>query len=365
MYHGFKDVWIMKYIFVHGLSGWGSYDRNNKRMPYWGMRNGDLMKQLAEKGFDAYSASVSPYGSAYDRACELYAQLFGKITDYGKVHSAIYGNERFGPDFRGRALVNGMAEDEKLVLLGHSFGGATIRVFADLMEHGSRQEMSEDSSDLFAGGKADRIFALVALAAPHNGTTAYDLYKDPDFDAESIKGTVLENMAAKIMGMVDDPGKKVIYEDSAAFDMHIDNALKLNEKLRLNKDIYYFSQPCQITRDNGDGTYSAVEEKTEMMFRRTARRMGAYIGKTKGGYVIDESWRPSDGLVNTVSAMYPFFDPHKSFDRDRIEKGIWNVFDVFYGDHMSLQGGMMKKIEILPYYLDLLRMIETLSGKMF
>ena len=34
-----------KYIFVHGLSGWGSYDEAYVKMPYWGMRNGDLMQQ--------------------------------------------------------------------------------------------------------------------------------------------------------------------------------------------------------------------------------------------------------------------------------------------------------------------------------
>ena len=32
-----------EYIFVHGLSGWGSYDKSYKRMPYWGMFCGDLM----------------------------------------------------------------------------------------------------------------------------------------------------------------------------------------------------------------------------------------------------------------------------------------------------------------------------------
>ena len=55
----------LQYIFVHGLSGWGSYDDRYRRMPYWGMRNGDLIGQLKEAGYDACSASVSPYGSAY------------------------------------------------------------------------------------------------------------------------------------------------------------------------------------------------------------------------------------------------------------------------------------------------------------
>ncbi len=72
------------YVFVHGLSGWGHYDFQNKFIPYWGMKNGSLMKQLKKQGFKAYDASVAPQGSAWDRACELYAQLTGTRTDYGK-----------------------------------------------------------------------------------------------------------------------------------------------------------------------------------------------------------------------------------------------------------------------------------------
>ena len=89
----------LKYVFVHGLSGWGSYDKADKRMPYWGMRNGSLIEFLGKKGYDCYSASVDPIGSARDRACELYAQLYGKRVDYGKAHSEKYGHERFGRDF--------------------------------------------------------------------------------------------------------------------------------------------------------------------------------------------------------------------------------------------------------------------------
>ena len=60
----------LKFVFVHGLSGWGSYDKAYRRLPYWGMRGGDLMGFLRVKGFDCYAASVSPTGSAWDRACD-------------------------------------------------------------------------------------------------------------------------------------------------------------------------------------------------------------------------------------------------------------------------------------------------------
>ena len=73
----------LQYIFVHGLSGWGSYDAAYRRMPCWGMRGGDLIVFLRGKGFDCYAASVAPTGSARDRACELYAQLAGTRVDYG------------------------------------------------------------------------------------------------------------------------------------------------------------------------------------------------------------------------------------------------------------------------------------------
>lgn len=78
---------MLQFIFVHGLSGWGSYDPVYKRMPYWGMRGGDLISYLSKNGFSSHAASVSPTGSAWDRACELYAQLTGTRVDYGAEHS--------------------------------------------------------------------------------------------------------------------------------------------------------------------------------------------------------------------------------------------------------------------------------------
>ena len=92
----------LQFVFVHGLSGWGSYDERYRRMPYWGMRGGDLMAALRGEGYDCYAASVVPTGSAWDRACELYAQIAGTRTDYGAAHSGRFRHERYGPDFSAR-----------------------------------------------------------------------------------------------------------------------------------------------------------------------------------------------------------------------------------------------------------------------
>lgn len=86
-------------VFVHGYMGWGSFDVPYKAVPYWGMFTGDLLKRLQMQGFECHAASVAPQGSAWDRACELYAQLAGVRTDYGAAHAARFHHDRFGPDF--------------------------------------------------------------------------------------------------------------------------------------------------------------------------------------------------------------------------------------------------------------------------
>ncbi|MBQ1481975.1 MAG: hypothetical protein IIZ28_00235 [Erysipelotrichaceae bacterium] len=350
----------LKFIFVHGLSGWGSYDERYARMPYWGMRNGDLMRQLKDAGFDVYCASVSPQGSAYDRACELYAQLAGEKTDYGIRHCQRYGHERFGPDFTSRPLIDDFGSSS-LVLLGHSFGGATIRMFARIMEYGIKEECTEGGSSFFAGGMKERIFALVCLAAPHNGTTAYDMYEDESFDPQAIKGTLIERLAARLMSKADTPQTPLPFNDCAAYDMHIDNAMKLNAQMPLSSDIYYFSQPCRITRQDVQGNEVPDARRTEVLYSRSSKRMGAYSGKTRGGLSIDERWRANDGLVNTLSSMYPSGDPHCDLDEKDIRKGIWNVLKTYDGDHMSLQGGLLIRNEVFTYYKDLLSLIGSLN----
>lgn len=321
------------YVFVHGLQGWGQYDAQYRLMPYWGMFGGDLMKKLDSKGFNCYAASVAPSSSAWDRACELYAQLTGTVTDYGKAHSEKHNHERFGKDFTGKALISEFDKEHKINLLGHSFGGATIRVFATLMAKGDEEEMNatpeNEISPLFTGGKADFIYSLTTLAAPSNGTTAYSA---PSTDT-----------------------------DSAAYDMYIDNAMALNERMVTSEETYYFAIPCSATTKQEDGTHKADSAIMESMFRSSADEMGKYTGVTEGGFIFGEEWLENDGLVNTVSAMAPSSAPSQQYDEGNVTAGIWNVMPVYRGDHMSLQGGMMKtNMQIFDLYIGHLGMINSL-----
>lgn len=356
----------LKFVFVHGLSGWGSYDRINSFFPYWGLSQGSIIKYLNRQGYDSYAASVAPTGSAWDRACELYAQLTGTVVDYGLEHSTRCNHERFGRDFSTEPLLENF-DESTIVLLGHSFGGATIRLFSEILGNGweaEREATDEaDLSDFFKGGQKDRLFALVTLAAPSNGTTAYDMYEDPSFDVDSIE---IPEKYLKSGGMVSKGTKATedgrIKEDYAAFDMHIDNAYAMNEKITTFEDVYYFAYPCSSTEKDADGNYVPNGDITENMFMKSAILMSQYTGKTAGGIVIDESWLSNDGLVNEISAKTPSSAPGVDYTEGmEMEPGIWHVMPTVIGDHMSLQGGMTKRVNQKPFYLEMVKMIAELN----
>ena len=352
-----------KYIFVHGLSGWGSYDTANKFVKYWGVQNGDLLKYLNEAGFDCYAASVAPTGSAWDRACELYAQLTGSVTDYGEEHSKRCNHGRYGPDFTKKPLIDKWDSENKINLLGHSFGGATVRLLAELMANGSKAEQSaakkEELSPLFEGGKGDWIYSITALAAPHNGTSAYNAGDAADVDDElTFKQKMMSGIVSGASG---DKKDDRIDSDYASHDLQIDRALELNKSISTLENTYYFSFPCSSTDKAEDGTYRPDDKITETMFIKSARLMGLCTGKTDGGFEITEEWLENDGLVNVISARAPFDAPQKEFEEGNVKTGEWNIMPTYRGDHMSLQGGFFKKnSDVKAFYIKHLTMINSL-----
>ena len=356
----------IKYIFVHGLSGYGSYDAQYEFIPYWGMTTGDVMLYLNNIGYESYAASVDPTGSAWDRACELYAQLYGTRVDYGEEHSKRCNHARYGEDYTGKALLKDF-EGSRFVLIGHSFGGATIRLFSEILVNGSKEEIAYTAdgslSDFFKGGNGDGLVAIVTLAAPTNGTTAYDLYEDPAFDQSAIDipeeylkngDTVSRNIRNKNDGRID--------SDHAGYDMHIDNALALNATITTFDNVYYFAIPYVSTEEKEGGGYYPNPAITESIFMKGAINMASYTGYTKGGFKLDESWQPNDGLVNTISAGAPFGEESLAYTEDAaLKPGVWYVFPTVTGDHMAPQGGLTKRVSVKPFYRKLCKMLAGLE----
>lgn len=344
------------YVFVHGLGGWGEYDPHYDLFPYWGVLGGDLMKYLNARGFNCAAASVAQNGSAWDRCCELYAQLTGTVTDYGAEHSKTHHHPRFGKSFRGRALIDKWDSVNKINLMGHSFGGATCMMLSELMAYGSEKEMKatekDDISPLFTGGKADWIYSVTALSAPLNGTTA--VYCKDVINARKNK-TFRQFLVVTSIGNLAGP----IYDgrtedDCAAFDMEIDNAMDMCRGWKYCSEQYYFSLPTCMTQTDENGVTTANLNDFEYIYSAAAQEMAAYKGVTPKGTVIDEQWQPNDGLVNTISARAPFNASTADYNGGRAAKGIWNVYPVYRGDHMALMGGLLHNNPIRETYIEMM-----------
>ncbi len=345
------EEWKTNYnfVFVHGLSGWGSYDIANSFVRYWGMFSGDIFGTLEKQGFHCYAASVDPTGSAWDRACELYAQLTGTRVDYGKAHSERCTHDRYGRDYSKKPLLPAWDSENKINLLGHSFGGATVRLLSRLLAEGSEEERAatdeSELSDLFTGGKADWIYSITTLSAPHNGTTAYDI----THGGEDVVGPTNDNPTGVIrsffsnminLGTRPMPSGRA-EEDQAKYDMFIDNAIALNGTIPTLPDVYYFSVTT-IATDEKDGVQVPDQSVMEEMFVGSSELIGKFTGETPNGVVLDETWQPNDGLVNVISGRAPFGAPQKDYDENDVPTGVWNILPEVRGDHTAFMGGVVR-----------------------
>lgn len=388
------------YVLVHGLGGWGEGNGINEVAEYWGASTGDLSAFLQEQGYKVYEPSVGPFSSTWDRVCELYAQLTGTTVDYGEAHSKEHNHERFGraytqPLFEGWGKAQNARQKLKINLVGHSFGGATSRMLASLMEYGNEAEMQATgdlTSPLFTGGKGDWINSVTALCAPHNGSSLTTII-------ESIGGLAgienpieliisacfsLAGLSTPISGIYDfrldqfglgkiDGGYNEIVKsvssvlspgiDHAGYDLSPDGAAQVNEKIEMVDDVYYFSYAYCTTKQAKLLGVQVPQSSTLAILYPMALAMGAYTGTTANGIEIDQSWQPNDGLVSVVSASYPSDEPHVDFvgEVQDAQKGIWNFMGTYEGDHGTVIGLNADTQKTHDFYMTLFSSIDSLK----
>ena len=406
----FINMYKNKYpfIFVHGMMGWGEDQKTYDFMPYWGFVCGNYVKKLRKDGIEAYAPSVGPLSSAWDRACELYAQLVGGTVDYGAAHSKKCHHERFGrtydkPLFEGwgKPIKDGVIK--KIHILGHSFGGQTVRMLATLLEDGCEEERLAspgDVSPLFEGGHGDWLMSVTTLSSPHNGAT--DVHAAPGALSATVfviflATTVLANRGhgdvydinMEQFGLMKDPfhfkpEKKSFlltkkqwkaiynifrYKDTLGFAFRVDQAEQLNKTQHTTKDAYFFSIAGNGTRPMKNHPQFYVPAPIMgLPLCASAALMGFFPLKKIGGVQLDETWRESDGMVPIASARYPFGEPHVNYaDADKITKGIWHVMPDIIADHLSATGGSTyylrrkHKKEWLGYWKNHLKMLQSLE----
>ena len=364
------------FVFVHGMMGWGEDKKFYKGLPYWGMVTGNYPRRMREKGYEVYTPSVSPLGSAWDRACELYANLTGTTVDYGVAHSKEKGHNRFGETFP-EAMLPDWTPERSIHLLGHSFGGPTMRMFVELLRNGSPEERAATPagqlSPLFEGGHGDLVKSITSISGPFDGITF------PHALPRLVDGGLTYGipMVASIIGNV---GSGRVYDfqmsqwgitavkegvrfardmlnmkairhfakakDNVFADIHIPQAAEINKKLSVPAEQYLFAVTGNGTKKGKNGNWV----KAPIMifaFAPFAYSLGKFPDQTIAGVKITEGWRQNDGIVPVESGRHPTTEPWCEWEdvKDKpIQKGIWHALPTVPGDHGTVIGGSISFI---------------------
>ncbi|MCG2119780.1 YSIRK-type signal peptide-containing protein [Staphylococcus epidermidis] len=349
-------------ILVHGFNGYASGTGPiTGKGNYWGGDRLKIIQDYRAKGYNVMEASVSAFGSNYDRAVELYYYIKGRRVDYGAAHAAKYGHERYGKTYAG--AYKDWKPGQKIHLIGHSMGGQTIRYLEELLRHGSPEEVEYqkqhggDISPLYKGGQDNMISSITTIATPHNGTHAADLLGNEEiirqvaYDYARSKGNKLSHVDVGLSqwGLKQREDETLVQyiqrvkqsklwttKDNGFYDLTTEGTDILNQKTSLNPNIVYKTYQGESTRPGPNGTQKA-DVNMNIGYTLTANT----IGKVK-----DKAWRENDGLVSVISGQYPLNQAHTSAT-DQVQKGVWQVTPVKHNwDHGDFVGTDTSEVRI-------------------
>ncbi len=398
---GWDDLTQQEYpfVFVHGMGGWGAYE-TNAPMPYWGGMNFEGLKMsfgdtnivdiLNENGLEVYEASVGPFSSAWDRACELYAQLTGTVVDYGEAHSKAHNHDRYGYSYEGKALMGENWDLETPInIMGHSFGGPTVRLFASLMYYGCAEEVAatgDETSPLFTGGH-DVIHSCTTFSSPNDGTPIADFLVELKLIsliafAGNLLGVLfgdeisMWHLRFGHFGLTAKEGEERASlsisnivnfynaNDNCGYDMTIDGAKVLNEKIKIVPTTYYYSYTAIATEENAVGMQKL---NTPSLFSFSSLILSMSEGKTIDGVEMTKEWAISDGIVPYASAKCPSQDiaTAKSYSEalangEEIETGRWYMMDPLMDfQHASYMGTVGWPTSVEDFYVNFINTVNS------
>ncbi|MBR5496707.1 MAG: hypothetical protein IKV76_01860, partial [Clostridia bacterium] len=324
---------------------------------------------------------------------EVYAQLTGTVVDYGAAHSEAHCHDRYGYDYTDKCIMPEPWDTESAInLVGHSFGGPAVRLFASLIAYGDADEIAatgEDTSPLFMGGHENAIHAVVTFSGVHNGSPIANLVHDSPvmtmlFTLLNLWGsTVGRNLLMWDMQMghigltptqdeertsfsMEKVRTAVANQDNCGYDLTLRGAAELNAKIKTVENAYYYSYSCNASNKTAVNTYVPIST-TFALFIPTSIYIGALEGKTIDGIYMDETWAKNDGIVPLASALYPSTeaDTARSYEEavnagEEIEPGRWYYMPIMEGfDHFDFCGTIDYPTSFEDFYCTL---VETVNA---
>ncbi len=354
-------------VLVHGFFGWGNDEMGSYK--YWGGKK-DIQKMLQDRGYNVINVSVGPISSNWDRAVEIFYQLKGGQIDYGLNHSKEYGLIRKPNDKIYNGLYPDWGSDNPLHFIGHSMGGQTIRMLQYLLETefyiDSSTKIKEDS-ELLGQSNKGWISSITSLATPHNGSTLVDIvtkmfpfiqyfiglagvvgtdFYDFDLSQWGLNRFEKESWQDYVQRMRGHPAWRT--KNISSWDLSLDGASELNDKLITNPNIYYFSYSFSATTKDELSGYHIPRKDVFLLIRSRAKLLGSQIVFQSDGSQTDSTWWENDGIVNYKSMRGPIGKSKKPLifsynDSTKIKPGIWNSFKKINLDHYQSVGHMVSK----------------------
>jgi triacylglycerol lipase len=359
---------------------------------YWGGLN-DIPTYLHNNGFTAYPASIGPFSSNWDRACELFAQIKGGQVDYGLAHASKYGHARYGRTFPGLYPQWGGADPrtgqiDKVHLITHSMGGQTARQLLQLLAQGSAEERAatpaNQLSPLFAGGKTSWVDGVITISSPNNGSPAvYEVESIlpflPQFIAflsafESDTQFLGYDFMLDQWGLTRQPGESwaayvnrietsgiAVSKDNAEWDLSPEGASVLNGSVAAQPGIYYFSVGTLDTYRDWFSQHQLPDVGMSPLFVPFSIYIGEYTQNSTGHVLIDSSWWANDGIVSTNSMAGPTTnstDAIVPYSGTPLT-GKWNYFNVMnYYSHLDIIGWGLP--DVRSWYRNLAALLASL-----
>jgi triacylglycerol lipase len=359
-------------ILVHGFSGWGRDELLG--IKYWGGIQGDIQEQLKAQGYTVYTATVGPFSSNWDRACELYAQIKGGQVDYGVAHSKAHGHSRFGRTFPGLypqwGQVGANGKVNKVHLFGHSMGGQTIRMLTQLLNKGAKGAPVVEPATthpLFAGGK-DWVHSITTLSTPNQGTllangfsevgdavktliggvfavlgvsgdvtaSVYDAKLDqwgigPKQSSETIGQYINRVFASRLF----QPG----FKDISLWSLSTNGAKEESTWIETLPNVYYYSYSNEDTFAARDVLLRNIQLPNLLTMLLPLQPLAVFMGGRYGpNNGLSEDWQENDGVVNTVSMAKDSVGKSRTFDGTTVI-GQWNRMPLLNSmDHLAVIG---------------------------